>query len=177
MTKEHFLPFDLESVFSSAFVLMIASVILPTSICSQQVLVGERSYKDAAFSILDDMIYRGSAPAKHRKADLEHLNSMIESLLREEQLPNPTRQLMTEASNSRTGPQPVDDSPSSAIPSSSMAENNSAGWQLSGNNNVGSLYPAQMDSIAQALGSYNDNAGANLDDLSIDQWLWNYMST
>lgn len=85
MNTEHFLPFDLENTFSSAFVLIVASVILPSSFCGQ-VTVGERKCKDAAFIILDDMIYRGSVPAKHRKVDLEQLNGMVMSVLQKEQL-------------------------------------------------------------------------------------------
>lgn len=125
-------------------------------------MVGELNYKDAAFSILDDMIYKGSVPAEHRKADLEQLDGMVKSLLHNEQREHSNR-LLIEAINSQ-----IDYSNQPAI--SSSMEATQVGWQLSWNN-MENFYPAQMDSIAQALGSYNTGAGINDD--SIDQWLWN----
>ena len=128
-------------------------------------MVGDRSFKDAAFDILDDMSYRGSAPAKHRKADLEHLDGMIKLLLQRDQL-QISNGGSTRAIDSQTGFQDFD------VPStvgSSMNES-SLGWQLNWSG-MNSFYPAQMDSMAQALGSYN--AGADFDDISNDRWLWN----
>ena len=164
MSTEHFLPFDLENTFSSAFVLIVASVVLPSSF-SGQVMVGELEYRNAAFSILDDIIYRGSVPAKHRKRDLEQLDQMAVSIRQKERLHISTRQ-STKTIDKGTDPQDLNNP--SAIGSS--VEEIKAGWQLSCNNPY-TWQPAQMDSIAQALGSYS--GGADMNDFSMDQWLWN----
>ena len=163
MSTEHFLPFDLENAFSSAFVLIVASVILPSSF-STQVMVGELEYRNAAFSILDDMIYRGSVPAKHRKMDLEQLNQMVVSIRQKERLHIPTRRSTN--TDKSTDAQNLNNP--SAI--GSPVEETKAGWQLNCNNPY-TWQPAQMDSIAQALGSYS--GGADMNDFSMDQWLWN----
>ena len=128
-------------------------------------MVGDRNYKDAAFDILDDMIYRGSVPAKHRKSDLEHLDGMVKSLLQRDQIQT-SNGGSTQAIDSQRGFQDFD--VMSAV-GSSMNET-LLGTQLNWSG-VNSFYPAQMDSMAQALGSYN--AGADFNDVSIDQWLWN----
>ena len=164
MRTEHFLPFDLENAFSSAFVLVVASAVLPNSF-NGQIMVGEREYKDAAFFILEDMMYRGSVPAKHRKMDLEQLNGMVFSILQKERLHVSSRRSI-DIIGSRADPQDVNHT--SAIDLS--VEQTQAGWHLSWNNEY-TWQPAQMDSIAQALGSCN--GGANMDNISIDQWLWN----
>ncbi|ETS84551.1 hypothetical protein PFICI_02576 [Pestalotiopsis fici W106-1] len=68
-----FVPFDLESTFSCAFVLSLMST-LP-SIPAQDIF-----YVDKSFAILNYMIQRGNRVAEYRKGELENLFGFLEAL-------------------------------------------------------------------------------------------------
>jgi len=71
---ETFLPFDLESLFSAAWILSMISAILPGT-------VPDHSYRDTSFSLLDDMIERGNRVAQFRKSEIELLEELVRPLL------------------------------------------------------------------------------------------------
>ncbi|KAE8369010.1 hypothetical protein BDV27DRAFT_153465 [Aspergillus caelatus] len=70
-TLETFLPFPLEYTFSSAVLLTILSAILPT-------YVPDSGWHRAVSSIFDEMIRKGNIVAKLRRAELEHLEALVE---------------------------------------------------------------------------------------------------
>lgn len=77
------LPFDLERIFSAAFVLKMLRFLIPKlkyyrALCSESNL------------LLDDLIDRGSIPARFRKSELESLEVMIQTWTEEE--PEPTQE-------------------------------------------------------------------------------------
>lgn len=70
---ETFLPFDLENLFSAAFVLSMVSAILPGTL-------PDHSYRDMSFSLLDDMVARGNRVAQFRKSEIELLEELVQPL-------------------------------------------------------------------------------------------------
>ncbi|KAB8235289.1 putative C6 transcription factor [Aspergillus alliaceus] len=71
---ETFLPFDLENLFSSFFILSLVSAILPD-------IILDPSYRDMGFSLLDDMIARGNCVAQLRKSEIVQLEELVQPLL------------------------------------------------------------------------------------------------
>ena len=67
---ENFLPFDLESTFSSAFVLSLMAA-LPA--CPLE----DTSDVDASFFLLNQMVAKGNVIAEFRRQDLEHLINLL----------------------------------------------------------------------------------------------------
>ncbi|GIC86025.1 putative C6 transcription factor [Aspergillus udagawae] len=74
---ETFLPFDLENLFSSFFILSLISAVLPGSI-------PDHSYRDMGFSLLDEMIARGNRVAQLRRSEIELLEELVQPLIRPE---------------------------------------------------------------------------------------------
>lgn len=72
---ETFLPFDLENLFSSFFILSVISAILPDTL-------PDPSYRDMGYSLLDAMIERGNRVAQLRKSEVELLEELIAPLMR-----------------------------------------------------------------------------------------------
>ncbi|GLA73544.1 hypothetical protein AtubIFM55763_004470 [Aspergillus tubingensis] len=72
---EIFLPFDLENLFSSFFILSVISAILPDTL-------PDPSYRDMGYSLLDAMIERGNRVAQLRKSEVELLEELIAPLMR-----------------------------------------------------------------------------------------------
>ncbi|GKZ39165.1 hypothetical protein AbraIFM66950_012002 [Aspergillus brasiliensis] len=75
---ETFLPFDLENLFSSFFILSVISAILPDTLT-------DPSYRDMGYSLLDAMIKRGNRVAQLRKSEIELLEELIEPLMQQQQ--------------------------------------------------------------------------------------------
>ncbi|KIX00026.1 uncharacterized protein Z518_10953 [Rhinocladiella mackenziei CBS 650.93] len=72
---DSFLPFDLESIFSAAFIVTMASAIVPSMIPDVA------SFKATSYRILDYLIRKGNIPAQFRKQELLCLDEMILPLL------------------------------------------------------------------------------------------------
>jgi proline utilization trans-activator len=71
---ESFLPFDLESVFISAMILIMSTAIDTT------LLEDHEPWSDVAHSILDEMISRGNMVAAFRKKELQKLADLLAQL-------------------------------------------------------------------------------------------------
>ncbi|KAI7089639.1 hypothetical protein KC356_g2215 [Hortaea werneckii] len=71
---ESFIPFDLESAFSSAIVLMITATVDPSLIRK------ETDWLPVAYGVLEEMEGRGNLVASLRKSELEHLDKNLKSL-------------------------------------------------------------------------------------------------
>lgn len=69
---DSFLSFDLDSAFSSAFVLILATSVHPK-------LLPDNAWLTVAFEILDDMISKGSPLAKLRRSEVEELAQMFKA--------------------------------------------------------------------------------------------------
>ncbi|OQU99952.1 Fungal Zn2-Cys6 binuclear cluster domain-containing protein [Cladophialophora immunda] len=82
---DSFLPFDLESAFSAAFIVTMASALVPTMI------VDAATYRATSDRIIDYLIRKGNVPAQLRKKELLCLDQMIQPLLdhRDQHLPPP----------------------------------------------------------------------------------------
>jgi hypothetical protein len=85
---ETFLPFDLENLFSSFFILSLIAAILPGTI-------PDPSYRDMGFSLLDDMIARGNRVAQLRRSEIELLEELVQPLV------NPQLQPLTSGSSTK----------------------------------------------------------------------------
>ncbi|RMZ26453.1 hypothetical protein D0859_09483 [Hortaea werneckii] len=72
--QESFIPFDLESAFSSAIVLMITATVDPSLIRK------ETDWLPVAYGVLEEMEGRGNLVASLRKSELEHLDKNLKSL-------------------------------------------------------------------------------------------------
>lgn len=72
---ESFLPFDLENLFSSIFILSLISAVLPGTL-------PDHSYRDMGFSLLDEMIARGNRVAQLRRSEIELLEELVQPLIR-----------------------------------------------------------------------------------------------
>ncbi|RDW70299.1 hypothetical protein BP5796_08696 [Coleophoma crateriformis] len=64
------LPFDLERIFSAAFVHLMSSFITPG-------ITNPYPLREEFILVLDELVARGSVPARFRKADLEALENMM----------------------------------------------------------------------------------------------------
>lgn len=64
------LPFDLERIFSAAFVHLMSSFITPGAI-------NPSPLREDFILVLDELVARGSVPARFRRADLEALDNMM----------------------------------------------------------------------------------------------------
>ncbi|RMX78977.1 hypothetical protein D0869_08652 [Hortaea werneckii] len=72
--QKTFIPFDLESAFSSAIVLMITATVDPSLIRK------ETDWLPVAYGVLEEMEGRGNLVASLRKSELEHLDKNLKSL-------------------------------------------------------------------------------------------------
>jgi proline utilization trans-activator len=70
MCSESFLAFDLEQIFSAAFVLTMLTIVLPDA-------VRNRTYQDEVDLILDDLIFSVSAAASFQSSELDTLQSLV----------------------------------------------------------------------------------------------------
>ncbi|OJJ50360.1 hypothetical protein ASPZODRAFT_149702 [Penicilliopsis zonata CBS 506.65] len=77
---ESFLPFDLENAFSASFILTLVAAILPAALPDQ-------TYRDMGFSVLDEMIARGSRVAQLRKSEIELLEDLARPLRQAQEQP------------------------------------------------------------------------------------------
>lgn len=68
---DSFLPFDLESTFVSALVLLLAPFVDP------YLLDDSLPWLQKAYDVLDEMIYRGNQIAAFRRSDLEQLHDLL----------------------------------------------------------------------------------------------------
>jgi hypothetical protein len=165
-TKEHFLPFDLESAFSSAFILTIVTVILPSTE-RDRITVQGRTVKDVAGSILEDMIYHRSVPAQHRKAELVQLEQMVASLSNMNYPPLMSDFDIVPPCNSAAANN-LSQSLIGEKPHDSQEHDDYEEWT----HQAGYL-PSQIDSMVRGLDIYNT---ADMELGSIDQWLWTDMA-
>ncbi|OJJ82913.1 uncharacterized protein ASPGLDRAFT_37022 [Aspergillus glaucus CBS 516.65] len=68
---DSFLPFDLESTFVSALVLLLVPFVDP------YLLDDSQPWLQKAYDVLDEMIYRGNQIAAFRRSDLEQLHDLL----------------------------------------------------------------------------------------------------
>jgi hypothetical protein len=74
MYADSFLPFDLEAVFVSSVVILMAPVI------DSRLLESPTPWLQKSYVILDDMISRGNIIASFRKSELERLGELLSQL-------------------------------------------------------------------------------------------------
>ncbi|OJJ94763.1 hypothetical protein ASPACDRAFT_127913 [Aspergillus aculeatus ATCC 16872] len=77
---ETFLPFDLENVFSSFFILSLITAILPDAAM-------DPAYRETGFSLLNEMIERGNRVAQLRKSEIELLEELVQPLVQRHHTP------------------------------------------------------------------------------------------
>ncbi|KAB2570123.1 hypothetical protein DBV05_g11192 [Lasiodiplodia theobromae] len=142
---DSFLPFQLEDVFSSAFLLHIISAVTPS-------LVPDQTWTVNAHEVLDLMIAKGSPAARLRKLELEHLQKLISPIVEASGQGEPSR------SNAN------DRSPAANVGNAddllSAAEDGVSPWDLLGADGMHALSPQQilgfanefdMDSVIQSM--------------------------
>ncbi|PKX89235.1 putative C6 transcription factor [Aspergillus novofumigatus IBT 16806] len=169
---ESFLPFDLENLFSSFFILCLISAVLPGTL-------PDHSYRDMGFSLLDEMIARGNRVAQLRKSEIELLEELVQPLIRPE---NPHREEdagnpLIESTNERSsvaqeqhhglGPDAEGPAPTSAIPVTVAQEEELLfDWRDFG------LSLNHMLSATDELNANRLVPGAEDEELPADLWLW-----
>lgn len=161
---ESFLPFDLENLFSSFFILSVISAILPDTQPDP-----DFNYREMGFSLLDDMISRGNRVAQLRKSEVELLEELIQPLV---QASTPPVGYENDATSQTPGINavPTVDSvlPASALSSVDVNQDEDLGfdWRDYG------LSLEYMFSVTDQLNANNLVLDAEREGLQNDLWLW-----
>lgn len=92
---DSFFPFDLEHAFSSAFVLTLASAILPS-------VVPEQVHESVTPSIFEYLVRKGSIPAQLCKHELDYLKHLLAPFSDDHAMGVAT------SHNTRSSPQPIE---------------------------------------------------------------------
>ncbi|KAA8642014.1 putative C6 transcription factor [Aspergillus tanneri] len=164
---ETFLPFDLENLFSSFFVLSLISAILPDTL-------PDPNYREIGFNLLDDMIARGNRVAQLRKSEIELLEELVQPLIRSQAQPpqgeNPRSHLVAPVGENRVAglenalPALYVGSSTPALPSNE--EDLPFDWRELG------LSMDHMLSVTDQLDANNLILDAEREGLQTDLWLW-----
>lgn len=165
---ESFLPFDLENLFSSFFILSLITAVLPGTL-------PDHSYRDMGFSLLDVMIARGNRVAQLRRSEIELLEELVQPLIQPE---NPHREedpgiSLTESINERSsvaqevhhgmGPDAEGPGPTPAVTVSATQEEELLfDWRDFG---------LSLNHILSATDELNANSLEG-EELPADLWLW-----
>ncbi|PYH88464.1 C6 transcription factor [Aspergillus ellipticus CBS 707.79] len=157
---ETFLPFDLENLFSSSFILSLISAILPDTL-------PDPSYRDMGASLLNAMIDRGNRVAQLRKSEIELLEELIRPLVQRQADPGSYR-LATPAS--QEGVSEVPGIGAAALPPppgmSEQEDELPVDWRGFG------LSLGYMISATDQLSANNLVLDAEREGLQTDLWLW-----
>ncbi|RMZ46136.1 C6 transcription factor [Aspergillus flavus] len=167
---ETFLPFDLENLFSSFFILSLISAILPD-------IIPDPSYRDMGFSLLDDMIARGNRVAQLRKSEIVQLEELVQPLLQPHLQPLTPGSSAKQAGEERTSEQVNDSvavlnagiSPALSVPEAADVVQDDEmhfDWRDCG------LSLDQMLSVTDQLNANNLVLDAEREGLQTDLWLW-----
>ncbi|GAB1194887.1 hypothetical protein APSETT444_004138 [Aspergillus pseudonomiae] len=167
---ETFLPFDLENLFSSFFILSLISAILPD-------IIPDPSYRDMGFSLLDDMIARGNRVAQLRKSEIVQLEELVQPLLQPHLQPltpgNSAKQVgeeqPSEQANESAAVLPAGISPALSVPDAADVGQDDEihfDWKECG------LSLEQMLSVTDQLNANNLVLDAEREGLQTDLWLW-----
>ncbi|KAE8335674.1 hypothetical protein BDV24DRAFT_171115 [Aspergillus arachidicola] len=169
-TPETFLPFDLENLFSSFFILSLIAAILPD-------IIPDPSYRDMGFSLLDDMIARGNRVAQLRKSEIVQLEELVQPLLQPHLQPLTPGSSAKQAGDERPSEQVNDSvavlnagiSPALSVPEASDVVQDDEmhfDWRDCG------LSLDQMLSVTDQLNANNLVLDAEREGLQTDLWLW-----
>ncbi|KNG84696.1 C6 transcription factor [Aspergillus nomiae NRRL 13137] len=167
---ETFLPFDLENLFSSFFILSLISAILPD-------IIPDPSYRDMGFSLLDDMIARGNRVAQLRKSEIVQLEELVQPLLQPHLQPltpgSSAKQVGEEQPSEQTNDSaavlPAGISPALSVPDAADVGQDDEihfDWKECG------LSLEQMLSVTDQLNANNLVLDAEREGLQTDLWLW-----
>ncbi|KAE8409524.1 hypothetical protein BDV37DRAFT_292692 [Aspergillus pseudonomiae] len=167
---ETFLPFDLENLFSSFFILSLISAILPD-------IIPDPSYRDMGFSLLDDMIARGNRVAQLRKSEIVQLEELVQPLLQPHLQPltpgSSAKQVgeeqPSEQANESAAVLPTGISPALSVPDAADVGQDDEihfDWKECG------LSLEQMLSVTDQLNANNLVLDAEREGLQTDLWLW-----
>ncbi|KAE8137536.1 hypothetical protein BDV38DRAFT_271142 [Aspergillus pseudotamarii] len=167
---ETFLPFDLENLFSSFFILSLISAILPD-------IIPDPSYRDMGFSLLDDMIARGNRVAQLRKSEIVQLEELVQPLLQPQLQPLTPGSSAKNVGEGRPSEQVNDSvavlnagiSPALSVPEAADVVHDDEmhfDWRDCG------LSLEQMLSVTDQLNANNLVLDAEREGLQTDLWLW-----
>ncbi|KIW67935.1 hypothetical protein PV04_03914 [Phialophora macrospora] len=150
-----FLPFDLESVFSAAFIITMAAAIIPSMISDFS------TQRSISYRIIDYLIRKGNIPARLRKKELQCLDQMIQPLFGDGGFqPSPAVNSMPTRTNSF--------SPGVAILGSWIAAPGESGLSPSQMLNIADQLELQGPSSAPA----SADRGFELDWAQTGPWTW-----
>ncbi|KAK7413857.1 hypothetical protein QQX98_007274 [Neonectria punicea] len=145
------LPFDLERIFSAAFVLKMLRFLIPK-------LKYYRVLRSESNLLLDDLIDRGSIPARFRKSELESLEVMIRTWTEE-----PEQASQVQSSQSNQEPQQAPLAPS--------AEVQQVEGDFQGNfTDPYGMSPGHLLSLVEMVDVQEGNLDSDM--AWIDAWLW-----
>ncbi|KAE8323727.1 hypothetical protein BDV39DRAFT_217578 [Aspergillus sergii] len=167
---ETFLPFDLENLFSSFFILSLIAAILPD-------IIPDPSYRDMGFSLLDDMIARGNRVAQLRKSEIVQLEELVQPLLQPHLQPLTPGSSAKQVGEERPSVQVNDSaavlnggiSPALSVPEASDVVQDDEmhfDWRDCG------LSLDQMLTVTDQLNANNLVLDAEREGLQTDLWLW-----
>ncbi|PVH75748.1 hypothetical protein DL98DRAFT_592883 [Cadophora sp. DSE1049] len=149
-----FLPFDLESMFASAFVLILVDIITPAAT--------EQWDLHKTFNLMDEMIMRGIIVAGPYKKDLQELDDLRQKVKLPQEI----------APGTFPEPVPVEGGLSMPSPVPPLEEDVIWSWMTTGENELGVLHPDTMQSAIDGLNFdfLDDPSGL---DLGGSEWMWN----
>ncbi|KAF9885860.1 hypothetical protein FE257_012332 [Aspergillus nanangensis] len=163
---ETFLPFDLENLFSSFFILSLISAAIPD-------IPLDPSYREMGFSLLEDMIVRGNCVAQLRKSEVELLEELVRPLVRPEVH-------QTAADDHAGGLQPiqllndehVSEGGQNPLPQLGVEINSAADEDLQFDWRDFGLSLDHMLSVTDQLNTNSLILDAEREELQTDLWLW-----
>ncbi|KAK0101163.1 hypothetical protein ONS95_012857 [Cadophora gregata] len=149
-----FLPFDLESMFASAFVLILVDIITPAAT--------EQWDLRKTFNLMDEMTMRGIIIAGPYKKDLQELDELRQKV----------RSYHEAEAETLSEPNPVNGQASVPSPVLEVGEDMIWSWMNTEETHLGVLHP---DTIQSAIDGLNfdfldDPSGL---DLGGSEWMWN----
>ncbi|KAH7378096.1 fungal-specific transcription factor domain-containing protein [Cadophora sp. MPI-SDFR-AT-0126] len=149
-----FLPFDLESMFASAFVLILVDIITPAA--------NEQWDLRKTFNLMDEMIMRGIIIAGPYKKDLQEFDDLRQKVKLPQEI----------AASAIPEPVSVEGGLSMASPIPPLEEDVIWSWMNTGENELGVLHPDTMQSAIDGLNfDFLDDQSRLVHAGS--EWMWN----
>ncbi|KAH6715061.1 fungal-specific transcription factor domain-containing protein [Leptodontidium sp. MPI-SDFR-AT-0119] len=153
LVADLFLPFDLESMFASAFVLILVDIITPAAT--------EQWELRKTLAIMDEMIMRGIVVAGPYKKDLQELDDLRQRVKAPQMLdPDPPPQSLAQ-----------DRGVAASSLGAQLEEDVIWSWMTTGEDELGVLHPDTMQSAIDGLNFDFLNNPSGLD-IGGSEWMW-----
>lgn len=147
-----FLPFDLESMFASAFVLILVDIITPAA--------AEQWELRKTLTLMDEMITRGIVVAGPYKKDLQELDDLRQRLKTAQTLESDPPPLLVPQDQRLSAPSP-----------GPQEEDVIWSWMTTEDGELGVLHPDTMQSAIDGL-NFDFLTDPSVMDVGGSEWMW-----